>query len=55
VLSTNGVFHRDICLENILLGFDDDGWRGVLIDLGMAIKTGRQISEICKDFKSVSS
>ncbi|KAJ2925060.1 hypothetical protein H1R20_g12036, partial [Candolleomyces eurysporus] len=52
VLVTNGIFHRDICPENILLGFNDEGWRGVLIDLGMAIKTKRPISDICEDFKS---
>ncbi|KAJ2915683.1 hypothetical protein MD484_g4716, partial [Candolleomyces efflorescens] len=55
-LYTMGILHRDITFNNILIGIrgfeSEDGERGVLIDLDMAIENVRPILDICKDFRS---
>jgi hypothetical protein len=52
-----GILHRDITFNNILIGVkgfeSEDGERGVLIDLDMAIENVRPILDICKDFRTV--
>ena len=54
-----GILHRDITFNNILIGIkgfeSEDGERGVLIDLDMAIENVRPILDICKDFRTVSA
>ncbi|RXW14933.1 hypothetical protein EST38_g10927 [Candolleomyces aberdarensis] len=51
-----GILHRDITHSNILIGIkgfeSEDGERGVIIDLDMAIKNRRPILDICKDFRT---
>ncbi|KAJ2925068.1 hypothetical protein H1R20_g12047, partial [Candolleomyces eurysporus] len=51
-----GLIHRDICLSNILLGLAgaNPGYRGILIDLDMAIGPERPITSICKEFRTGS-
>ncbi|RXW16169.1 hypothetical protein EST38_g9687 [Candolleomyces aberdarensis] len=56
VLYSMGILHRDITFNNILIGnkgFEsEDGERGVIIDLDMAIENIRPILDICKDFRT---
>ncbi|RXW19657.1 hypothetical protein EST38_g6199 [Candolleomyces aberdarensis] len=49
-----GLHHRDISPSNILLGLKGapEGLRGILIDLDMAIGSGRHVTEICQDFRT---
>lgn len=57
-----GILHRDVSLQNILLGKDDApvGWRGVLIDLDMAVwhaflaNVGEQAAITQADYRTVS-
>ncbi|KAL1664074.1 hypothetical protein GGF50DRAFT_55590 [Schizophyllum commune] len=48
------ILHRDVSIQNILLGRPgaEDGWRGVLIDLDMAICLYRQTSDANVDFRT---
>jgi hypothetical protein len=52
--------HRDVSIDNILLGKKADGpepppgFCGVLIDLHMAIKVGRNTAKHSADWRSVS-
>ncbi|KAI3998373.1 hypothetical protein K525DRAFT_151533, partial [Schizophyllum commune Loenen D] len=48
------ILHRDVSIHNILLGRPgaEDGWRGVLIDLDMAICLHRQTSDANVDFRT---
>jgi serine/threonine protein kinase len=52
-----GILHRDITHSNVLIGIkgfeSEDGERGVIIDLDMAIKNRRPVLDICKDFRTV--
>lgn len=44
------ILHRDVSAGNILLGDDDqEGLRGILIDLDMAVRTDRDASEVASD------
>ncbi|KAJ2936992.1 hypothetical protein H1R20_g97, partial [Candolleomyces eurysporus] len=56
VLYSMGILHRDITFNNILIGIkgfeSEDGERGVIIDLDMAIENIRPILDICKDFRT---
>jgi serine/threonine protein kinase len=55
-LYMKGILHRDVSIANILLGKKGDGsepppgFCGVLIDLHMAIKVGRDIAERSADW-----
>ncbi|KAL1742495.1 hypothetical protein HDZ31DRAFT_43118 [Schizophyllum fasciatum] len=51
------IIHRDVSIHNILLGLDDaaDGWKGVLIDLDMAISARRERSDLGVDFRTAST
>ncbi|TEB19365.1 hypothetical protein FA13DRAFT_1697931 [Coprinellus micaceus] len=50
------MLHRDINDTNVLLGLEDAsvGWRGVLIDLGVATRLGRTTSDIVKEARTGS-
>ncbi|KAJ2922764.1 hypothetical protein H1R20_g14320, partial [Candolleomyces eurysporus] len=52
-LLDRNIIHRDISLNNILLGLEDanEGNRGVLIDLDLAIKSFGPLTEIPADFR----
>ena len=53
----NGILHRDISVNNILVGQPNakPGNRGVLIDLDMAIRLDRTDTLATVDFRTVSS
>ncbi|RXW13099.1 hypothetical protein EST38_g12754 [Candolleomyces aberdarensis] len=53
-LLDRNIIHRDISLNNILLGLEDanEGSRGVLIDLDLALKSFGPLSEIPVDFRT---
>ncbi|TRM70356.1 hypothetical protein BD626DRAFT_544765 [Schizophyllum amplum] len=48
------ILHRDVSISNILMGDEDaeDGWKGVIIDLDMAISLNRQSSNVGVDFRT---
>ncbi|KAL1742499.1 hypothetical protein HDZ31DRAFT_65919 [Schizophyllum fasciatum] len=48
------ILHRDVSIHNILLGVPgaQDGWKGVLIDLDMAISMLRERSDLGVDFRT---
>ncbi|KAL1693177.1 hypothetical protein GGG16DRAFT_123503 [Schizophyllum commune] len=48
------ILHRDVSIQNILLGRPGakDGWKGVLIDLDLAICLFRQTSDANVDFRT---
>ncbi|KAL1742492.1 hypothetical protein HDZ31DRAFT_65912 [Schizophyllum fasciatum] len=48
------ILHRDVSIHNILLGLPGatDGWKGVLIDLDMAISMLRERSDLGVDFRT---
>ncbi|KAJ2914086.1 hypothetical protein MD484_g6319, partial [Candolleomyces efflorescens] len=59
-LNSKSIVHRDVSINNIVLGRKDldtlpePGFWGVLIDLHMAIKSGRPSNEISIDWRTVS-
>lgn len=45
------ILHRDISLNNLLLGTNEEGNRGIILDLDMSITTNEHQSD--QDFRTV--
>lgn len=56
-LWNTNILHRDVSINNILIGVPgaEEGWRGILIDLDMAIWLDRTTSLAEADFRTVSN